>query len=261
MEFIDLFGKEKPVIGMIHTGCDSEISMLSLAQKEIQIYLERGIIPLVENYFGSENDCESVLELLHTCYPDTIYGVNILGDFERSFQLADKYGAGFIQIDSVCGDLTPKEEEQFVGNLNENRMRYDVCVLGGVRFKYYPVCSGRTAEEDLIIGMDRCDAIVCTGSGTGIETPMKKTEQFKSTVAHFPVVVGAGVTKQTITETLSKSDGVIVGSWFKYMHEAQNMVSKEYVSDFMKIIGRPKIRNPVCSSDAHDGTGQRPSGW
>ena len=51
-------------------------------------------------------------------------------------------------------------------------------LLGGVRFKYQPVHSGRTLEEDLRIGMERCDAIVCTGEGTGIPTPLGKVEEF-----------------------------------------------------------------------------------
>ena len=33
--------------------------------------------------------------------------------------------------------------------------------MGGVRFKYQPVNSGRSTEEDLKICMNRCDAILC----------------------------------------------------------------------------------------------------
>lgn len=81
--------------------------------------------------------------------------------------------------------------------------------------------------------MNRCDAIVCTGTGTGIETPLEKVAQFKNTVGDFPVIVGAGVTLEMAQTTMSKCDGMIVGSWFKYGHDAINAVSEANVRDFM----------------------------
>ena len=171
MTFNEVFKEMKPVIGMIHTGSNAEISMLDLAKKEIGIYLKYGVVPLIENYFGSDEDCAEVLRWVHEEYPDSIYGVNILGDAQWAFELAHKYGAKFVQIDSVCGHLKPEHEPCYVEKLNKYREEYNVAVLGGVRFKYQPVKSGRTTEEDLLLGRERCDAVVCTGSGTGMETP------------------------------------------------------------------------------------------
>lgn len=111
-----------------------------------------------------------------------------------------------------------------------------MAVLGGVRFKYQPVRSGRSTEEDLVLGMERCDAVVCTGSGTGMETPMEKVEQFKATLGEFPVILGAGVTLDTARETMNKSDGMIVGSWFKFGHNANNMVHEAYVKELMEAL-------------------------
>lgn len=236
MKFKNVFKNKKPVIGMIHTGRDDETSMLDLAKKEIGIYLKYGVVPLIENYFGSDEDCADVLRWMHNVHPDAIYGVNILGDAQWAFELAHKYGAKFIQIDSVCGHLKPEHEPYYVERLNKNRKTYGVAVLGGVRFKYQPVFSGRTTAEDLLLGTERCGAIVCTGTGTGIETPMDKVEQFKATVGDFPVIVGAGVTLETAKETMSKSDGMIVGSWFKFGHNASNMVNESYVKEFMETL-------------------------
>lgn len=53
--------KEKPVIGMIHTNHTDEESSLQLAQREIEIYLKYGVYPLIENYFGDDDDCENIL--------------------------------------------------------------------------------------------------------------------------------------------------------------------------------------------------------
>ncbi|MDY4741413.1 MAG: BtpA/SgcQ family protein [Alloprevotella sp.] len=242
MTFKELFLDKKPVIGMIHTGSNAEISMLDLAKKEVGIYLKYGVVPLIENYFGSDKDCSAVLQWMHEVHPDAIYGVNILGDSQLAFELAHKYGAKFIQVDSVCGHLKPKHEPDYVEKLNKNRTEYNVAVLGGVRFKYQSVKSGRSTEEDLRLGTERCDAIVCTGTGTGIETPLDKVDQFKATVGNFPVIVGAGVTLETVQTTMSRCDGMIVGSWFKYEHQAHNVVCEENVRDFMEAISMDNPR-------------------
>lgn len=221
---------------MIHTGSTDEFYMLDLAKKQIEIYLKYGVVPLIENYFGQAHDCAEVLEWMHSTHPEMNYGVNILGDRELAFELTHKYGAKFIQIDSVCGHLKPKDEQTYVSQLQENREKNTVVVLGGVRFKYQPVRSGRSTEEDLVLSMERCDAVVCTGSGTGMETPMEKVEQFKASLGEIPVIVGAGVTLDTARETMNKSDGMIVGSWFKFGHNANNMVHEAYVKELMEAL-------------------------
>lgn len=195
-----LFTKEKPVIGMIHTNHTDEESSLQLAQREIEIYLKYGVYPLIENYFGDDDDCENILRWMQQKHKDKIYGLNILGDIYRSFELAEKYGVSFIQIDSVCGHF---------------------------------VNSGRTLTEDLKIGMGRCDAVVCTGEGTGLATPMDKVEKFKQILGDFPVIIGAGVTIDMVEACRRNCDGVIVGSWFKDNHRAEYSVNEDNVKDFM----------------------------
>lgn len=195
-----LFTKGKPVIGMIHTNHTDEESSLQLAQREIEIYLKYGVYPLIENYFGDDDDCENILRWMQQKHSDKIYGLNILGDIYRSFELAEKYGVSFIQIDSVCGHF---------------------------------VNSGRTLTEDLKIGMGRCDAVVCTGEGTGLATPMDKVEKFRQILGDFPVIIGAGVTIDMVEACRRNSDGVIVGSWFKDNHRAEYSVNEDNVKDFM----------------------------
>ena len=234
MKFSELFQNQKPLIGMIHTNSTNTCTMLELAKREIEIYLKNDIYPLIENYFGSSADCEEVLEWMQKEHPDAIYGVNILGDYREAFRLAKKYGAKFIQIDSVCGHLRPKEDEVYANQLELLRRETDVVLLGGVRFKYQAVRSGRSVEEDLRLGMERCDAIVCTGEGTGQPTPFGKVQEFKKVLGDFPVIVGAGVTLDTIKETFLLGDGAIVGSWFKDGHRDTGNVNEEYVCQMME---------------------------
>lgn len=228
----------KPVMGMVHLNSCHGATMLELAQREIEIYLSNSIYPLIENYFGSDEDCETVLKWISEAHPDAVYGLNILGDYHKAFELAKQYNAKFIQIDSVCGHLSPSHDAGYEKELADVRCQYDCVLFGGVRFKYQAVRSGRSVEEDLRIGMQRCDAIVCTGEGTGLATPMQKLSDFKEVVGDFPVIVGAGVTLETAKETAEKSDGAIVGSWFKDGHNASGAVNEQYVKKFMKVWSR-----------------------
>lgn len=234
MTFETLFKGKKPLIGMIHTGCMLGEDMLDTAKREIEIYLKYGVYPLVENYFGTSADCEKVLVWLQEYHPRAVYGVNILGDAEEAFLLARAYGASFIQIDSICGHLEPERDEEYAKNLESLRKIHDIVLLGGVRFKYQPIRSGRSMQEDLQLGMQRCDAIVCTGEGTGIPTPIGKVQKFKSVLKDFPVIVGAGVTIDTVGETYGVADGAIVGSWVKDNHDAYNPVNEQYVELMVK---------------------------
>lgn len=234
MKFNDLFGSRKPVMAMLHLKSDARMSMLERAQAEARCYLENGVEALlVENYFGSADDCETVLAWLQREYPHVIYGVNILGDFERAFELADKYNARFIQIDSVCGHLKPGSDAIYEQKLNALRRTSDAAVLGGVRFKYQPIRSGRTVEEDLAFGVRRCDAIVVTGAGTGMTTPIQKVIEFRQVLGDFPLIMGAGVTPDTLDETFRYCDGAIVGSYMKDGHRDVGDVNAGYVKEFM----------------------------
>lgn len=237
MRYKIIFGESKPIIGMIHLNSTHGETVLDRAKKEIEIYFRYGIYPLVENYFGSTDDCEEVLEWLATEHHDKIYGVNILGNYRKAFELAVKYNAKFIQIDSVCGHLPPDEDMEYGISLNNLRKENEIVLLGGVRFKYCSVLSGRSVEEDLRIGMSRCDAIVCTGTGTGCATPFDKVDTFKEVLGDFPVITGAGVTIETAEKTMKHCDGFIIGSWLKHNHCDTGFVCEENVACLYNLVG------------------------
>ena len=109
-----------------------------------------------------------------------------------------------------------------------------IFVLGGVRFKYQPVRSGKPLDYDLKVGMERCDGIVVTGSGTGVNTDIEKIREFRKIMGDFPLIVGAGMTIDTCVEQLSIADGAIVGTWFKEDGITRNPVSPERMTAFMQ---------------------------
>ena len=235
----EVFGVEKPIIGMLHLSGYGREKVLENAKREIDIMYRNGVnAVLVENYFGDRVDVENALKLLQKDYPDKVYGVNMLGFPEMAFDLARKYGAKFVQMDSVCGHLEPTYEKSFLKKLETLRGDGDIFLLGGVRFKYQSVRSGRSLEEDLKLGMERCDAIVVTGEGTGISTDLEKIKTFRTILGDFPLIVGAGMTAETAKEQLAFSDGAIVGSYFKEYGEAEYPVEEKRVDWFMTAVAQ-----------------------
>lgn len=234
-KLIDCFGTEKPIIGMIHLAGYGRDEVLANAKQEIEIMYRNGVdAVLVENYFGDRVDVENALKLLQREYPDRVYGVNMLGFPEMAFDLARKYGARFVQMDSVCGHLEPNYERSFLKKLETMRGDGEIFLLGGVRFKYQPYRSGRSLEEDLELAKERCDAIVVTGAGTGISTDLEKIRTFRTILGDFPLIVGAGMTAETAKEQLAHADGGIVGSYFKEYGQAEYPVDEQRVAAFMK---------------------------
>lgn len=239
-----LFEDRKPILAMLHLGEMEGRSMMETAKREIEIYYQNGVdAVLVENYFGSAGDCQVVLEYLQKNYPERIYGVNILGDHRRAFALAETYNARFIQIDSVCGHYPPTLDALYGEEVEQLCKNSRAAVLGGVRFKYQPVCSGRTVEEDLTIAQSRCDAVVVTGEGTGLNTPDVKIREFGAALGEFPLVTGAGVTIETARATLELCDGLIVGSWLKEGHRDCAPVSEKNVRRFVAAVRDPAVND------------------
>ena len=56
----------------------------------------------------------------------------------------------------------------------------------------------------------------------------------------FPVVVGAGITLNTVDETFQKADGAIVGSWIKEGHITENLVDECFLKQLVERISSKK---------------------
>lgn len=236
-KFEAVFGGCKPILGMIHLKTDGTATMIERAKKEIDLLLLNDVTAVViENYFGSEEDVEIVLDYLQHERRDVVYGVNMLDNDARGFEAAAKYNAKFIQLDSVAGHLTPEEDYIFAKTMEEWKRNTKALVLGGVRFKYQPYKSGRSLKEDLRLGMERCDAIVVTGDGTGLPTAIEKIQSFRGFIGDFPLIVGAGMTPESCFEQLSLADGAIVGSYFKDTYKDDGDMSAQHIRALMETV-------------------------
>lgn len=228
--------ESKPVIAMLHLKGDSEADMMKRMIREAITYYANGVdAVLVENVFGSPHACELALKWLYTNMPNKCYGVNILSDYKETFRLAKEYHADFVRIDSVYGHLPPKEDMEYATKLIENEKDKTFDVLGGAQFKRQ-LLRNKISEADVLSAKQRCDAIVATGVNTSIE----KLKEMRQLLGHFPLIVGAGVTANTITETLKYADGVIIGRALKEEHNIHGDVCEEYVKEIMKKVDQAR---------------------
>lgn len=237
--FLEIFHHPKPILAMLHLKGDDAGKRLERAIREADIYAEHGVDGMiVEDYYGDADDVEQALAYLSKERPEYVLGVNVLDDFARSYELARQYGAKFMQVDSICGHLELEDETAYFRLVDGYRRDGNVAVIGGVRFKYQPYLSNRSLEEDLKIAMQYCDAIAVTGSGTGVVTDTVKIREFRGVVGGFPLVVAAGMTKETVAEKLSIGDAAIVGSTFKDTRKDSGEVSAAHVREFMDEVRR-----------------------
>ena len=237
MRFEELFPKGKPIIGMIHLKGTDHADKLSRAKLEADMLIACGVDALmIENFYGDAEDVENTLRWLHAERPKYCYGVNVIDEPNLSCDLAEKYGAKLVQINSVCGHLNAEEDKLFEKEGLSRREGGSFLLLGGVHFGGKEVLSGRSLSEDIKLGMERCDAIVVTGSGIGVGIETDKIREFHKVNKAFPIIVGAGVTTETAKEKLFVADGAIVGSAFKDNGKPDGEVSEQAVKEFMDIV-------------------------
>lgn len=235
-KFKNLFGVDKPLLAMLHLKGNSDEDVLERAKREIEIFYESGVdAVIVENYFGNYYQMRLVLDYLNKNYSHKIYGINSLNFDVLGIDLAIEFNADFVQFDSVVGHVKPRDEASMEAFLNHYRPKTKALLFGGVRFKYQPVKSEKTVEEDLIIAKDRCDAVVVTGNATGEETNLDKIKKFRDTLGDFPLIIGAGITTENAREQLKYADGAIVGSYLKEGYVDTGEVNRAQVIELVSL--------------------------
>ena len=234
----ETFATVKPILGMLHLAGEGPAAKLAQAEEEARIMAGEGVDGLVvENYFGDADDVERVLDRLSGLGLGAKIGVNVLRDNKRAFALAKQYPVAFIQVDSVAGHLSPENDATFADDFAARRASVAALLLGGVRFKYQPVLSGRPEEEDVRLGARRCDGLVVTSDATGQPTDMDKVTRFRAAAGSaVPLLIGAGLTETNAVEQLAHADGAIVGSWFKHDHKDTGHVEATHVARLMRAV-------------------------
>ncbi|NPV69458.1 MAG: BtpA/SgcQ family protein [Firmicutes bacterium] len=256
----EVFGTEKPVIGMIHVQAmpgaptyDEAGGMERLirgAQADRDALVAGGVDAVM---FCNEYD----RPYLTRVGPEVIaamtrvvaevsrglpvpFGVDVLWDPVAAISIANATGASFVR-------------EVFTGVYSSDLGLWDTCAGEALRFRrnigatrvrlFYnivPEFAAPLAERPLetvartAVFSSLADGICVSGYMAGAATPLDALKKVKDTLPDTPVFANTGVTPETVAKILEIADGCVVGTAFKEDRKTFSPVSRANVVEFME---------------------------
>jgi membrane complex biogenesis BtpA family protein len=164
----------------------------------------------------------AVVDALRRAFPDVPLGVNVLKNDARSaLAIACATGARFIRVNVHAGAVLADQgivHSDAHGTLRDRRLLgADVLIFADVQGKHAvplaPVDLVQEARDLVHRGL--ADALVVSGRATGEPTAPGDVKRVRDAVPGVPLLVGSGVTPDTVADLLALADGVIVGTALK----------------------------------------------
>ena len=171
---------------------------------------------------------------------DVPLGVNVLrNDARAAVSVAAATGAAFVRVNVHAGARLT-DQGIVEGRAHETlrlreRLDADVAILADVAVKHSAPLADRSVETEVREAIERglADGIVVSGPGTGEAVDASRLERAvearDAIGADAPVLVGSGVTADTVEDLLDVADGAIVGTALKEGGETTNPVDRDAV--------------------------------
>jgi uncharacterized protein len=256
-----LFGRSKPVVGVIHVGAlpgtprssQPVAELVASAREEAKIYREGGVDGvIIENmhdvpYLRGEVGPEVVaamtaiaIEVKNECRMPV--GIQILaGANIEAMAVAHAAGLDFIRAEGYA--YAHVADEGLIQASAAKLLRYRrmigadrVQVWADVKKKHSAhaitadVSLGETAETVEFMG---ADCVIVTGSVTGQAPKITDVQEAKSH-CHLPVFLGSGISELNIGDFHTEADGFIIGSAFKVHGLWSNTIDPTRVTQFVQ---------------------------
>ena len=245
-----LLGTAKPVIGMVHLGplpasprwAGRMASILSAAVDDARALADGGADALIVENFGDvpfspgRVDASTVAAMAVVVAEvrravSVPVGVNVLrSDAQSALAVAAATGAVFIRVNVHVGAVVADQGILTAGAHDTLRYRrlvgLDINIFADVQTKHAmplaPVPIEHEARECVTRGL--ADALVVSGPATGQPTALSDIRRVRAAVPDTPILVGSGVTAESVAELLTVADGVIVGTSVKRDGRVENPV-------------------------------------
>ncbi|NLI90130.1 MAG: BtpA/SgcQ family protein [Epulopiscium sp.] len=258
-KFQEVFKDEKVILGMVHlpplpgsAGFDGDMEKVyASALADAKALEEGGVTALVvENAgdapFGKELSLSQSTALAavasyvkaHVNIPIGI--VATFCDYKAAIACAKAARADFVRL-AVFVDTVAC----FAGILEPccaQAMKYrkaiqaeELIIFADIQVKYtHMTIPSITLEESAQVAeVSGADAIIVTGTHTGVETPMESLERVKAVVG-CPVIIGSGANESNIKKQMKVADGAIVGSSLKMEDKITNPVDVNKVKKLIE---------------------------
>lgn len=254
----ELFGTDKPVIGMMHIKAlptdpkwdeaGGMEAVMERARHDLHALQNGGIDGVLFTNEFSIPYTRNIRPVIVACLADIIgelkdeikvpFGVNIAGSAYKALDLAAATEAQFIR--GTFNGVYVSDSGISVNNLGEMMRHRKELGLDKLRILATVVPEGAKAlvEKDVektVKALDFSlapDAMLVFGKAAGSEVDYSLVERAKS-VTETPVMISNGVKPDTVVKSLQISDGCIVGTGIKYNGSFYDAVDEERVKVLM----------------------------
>lgn len=173
---------------------------------------------------------------------DVPVGVNVLrNDAVAALSVAAAAGASFVRVNTHVGARLT-DQGVVEGRAHETmrlreRVDANVDLLADVAVKHSAPLAERDLEAEARETLERglADGLIVSGDWTGAATDAGTVERVAAVCAErdAPLLVGSGVTAETVAGYLERADGVIVGTALKEGGDISKSVDERRVRDLV----------------------------
>jgi membrane complex biogenesis BtpA family protein len=255
---VELFGSEKPIIGVIHllplpgsARYDGNLETVCLrAEQEAAAYATGGVNGLIiENFFDAPFT-KGRVDTATACAMSIVIkrvmaicelpiGVNVLrNDALTGMAVAATTSAQFIRVNVLSGAMVTDQgiiegvaHELLLYRKHLNAQKH-VRILADIMVKHAnPISIGQTIETAARDTVHRAlaDGIIISGIETGTAPELEELHRARKAVPSTPIFIGSGASKENLRGLLEVADGAIVASSLKRQGILENPVDVERV--------------------------------
>ncbi|MEP1198924.1 BtpA/SgcQ family protein [Tateyamaria sp.] len=254
--FKQVFGRTKPVIGMVHLGAlpgtplhDPAFDLVKGARADLLALQDAGFDAVM---FGNENDrpYELSVDTASTAAMAAIigqlksditvpFGVNVLWDPMASVALGAATGAQFIReifTGTYASDMGVWSPDAGKAMRYRDRLgRSDMAMLFNVSAEFAHSLDQRPLADRArsAVFSSIPDAVLVSGQITGEAAALSDLEAVKAVLPDIAVMANTGVKHDTVQDVLRIADGCIVGSSLKIDGDTWKAIDPDRARDFM----------------------------
>jgi len=257
---LEMFGSNKPIIGMLHVPALPGSPRNNLAFSAIvewvlndaEILAGSGIDAYILENFGDIPFYPGRVPPHTIAFMTALgrevkrrfnlpLGINILrNDAEAAAAIAAAVAAEFIRVNIHTGARLT-DQGVIEGKAHET-LRYrrllgsDIKIFADVDVKHSAPLAVRELDDDVeeMIWRGCADAVIVTGTATGRQTALEDLKKAKHTAGEVAVFAGSGVDAANLAAVLRIADGVIVGTALKKNGMTTNPVDADRIRRFIE---------------------------
>jgi len=174
----------------------------------------------------------AVAGAIRQALPAVPLGINVLkNDARAALAVACAAGAAFIRVNVHAGAVLADQgivHSDAYHTLRDRRLLgADVKIFADVQGKHAVPLAPVELEQEArdLVHRGLADALVVSGKATGEATPLGDVKRVRGAVGGgVPLLVGSGVTADSIADVLSVADAAIVGTFVKRDGDVRNPV-------------------------------------